>query len=123
MKKYLFILLLFPFCCKAQMHIVKDTLFVNDSVKLVKGDFLHFGVGSNVATKGFNFISLKPSILNRDDLSLPGTWTLKKMIIKGFKVSKSKKIGDTYYVILDGGNIVNYICDISPAIETKEVIL
>jgi hypothetical protein len=123
MKKYLLILIIVPAFCKAQMHIVKDTLFLNDSIKLVKGQYLNFGIGSNIATKGFNFISTKPSILMTEVIYLPGSWMKKKMIITKFKVFKSKKTGDTYYVILDGGNLVNYMCDIAPAIETKEVIL
>ena len=123
MKKYLFILLLLPVFCTAQMHLVKDTLFINDSTKLTKGEFLKFGMGSNITTKEFNFITTKPSLIMSDAMKLPGTWMKKKMIITKFKVFKSKKTGDTYYVILDGGNLVNYICDIAPALETKEVIL
>lgn len=123
MKKLLLVFLLLPLLSKAQMILIKDTLFINDSTKLIKGQFLNFGAGSNVATKAFNFISTKPSMLMTDIIYLPGNWMYKKMVIKNFKVTKSKKTGDSYFVILDGGNIVNYICDLIPAIETKEVIL
>lgn len=117
------IFLLLPLFCQAQMHLQKDTLYINDSVKLVKGQSLNFGAGSNMATREFNFIKTKPSILMTQSINLPASWMGKKMLIKDFKMLKSKKTGDKYYVILGGGNIVNYYCDIESAIAMKEVVL
>ena len=50
-------------------------------------------------------------------------WNNSKMKIKSFKYAGTKKTGFKYYIILGGGNIVNYLCDIEPAINAKEVIV
>ena len=98
-----------------------DTLYINDSVKLIKGASLNFGEGSNMATREFNFITTAPSPFIRS-INLPAGWAGSKMIINSFKVQKSKRSGNKYYVILSGGNIVKYWCDILPAIKMKEVV-
>lgn len=105
-----------------QIKLINDTLYLNDSVKLVKGKDLHFGEGSNMATREFNFITTAPSPFIHT-MNLPANMAGSKMIIYGFKVQKSKKTGNKYFVILSGGNIIKYWCDIIPAIRLKEVII
>lgn len=98
-----------------------DTLYINDSVRLVKGESLNFGEGSNMATRDFNFIATAPSPFIQT-MKLPAGWAGSKMVINDFRVQKSKRAGDKYYVILSGGNIIKYWCDIMPAIRMKEVV-
>lgn len=124
MKKYISTLFIcLPLFSFAQIHIEKDTLFINDSVKIVKGQSITLGEGSNMESRDFNFIYTKPSLLDTHPLKLGATWYGRRMLVKDIKVYKSKRTGDKYYLILGGGNIVNYMCDIVPAIKMKEIVL
>ena len=107
----------------AQTHIIKDTLFLNTGQKIMVGQDLQIGIGSNTNTKDFNFIYIAPNIITTEQIKLTSTWIGKKMKIKGFKKQGSKKFGDKYFVVLGGGNIANYWCDIEPAIQFKEVTI
>lgn len=112
-----------PLFSFAQIHIEKDTLFINDSVRIVKGQYITLGEGSNMATRDFNFIYTKPNVLTLQEFKLGASNAGMRMLVKNIKVWKSRRRGTKYYLILGGGNIVNYFCDIIPAISTKEVIL
>ena len=123
-KKILSFLLLFSGgSAISQTKIVKDTLFLPNGAKIVKGEQLHFGSGSNMATKGFNFIYSNPASLTAPNVQLGGSWAGLQMLVIDFKEYHRKKTGNKFIVILRGGNIVKYWCDIEPAIEAKEVIV
>lgn len=99
-------------------RISNDSLYI-DSLVFVKGQTVTLGEGSNAATKDFNFITSAPSALI-PSTKLPSNWNGLQMTIKGFKYFHSKR-GEKYYLVLGGGNIVNYWCDIIPAIKNKEI--
>jgi len=117
----LLIIVCLPVFSKAQLRLLNDTLYINDSIKLVKGQSLTLGEGSNSSNKDFNFITTAPNVFAAPS-KLPSNWNGLKMNVKGFKIFKSKRLGEKYYIVLGGGNIVNYWCDIIPAIKNKEVV-
>ncbi len=120
MRLFFFILLVAPLITFAQTRLVKDTLFVGEA-KYYEGYKIKLGMGSNVATKEFNFIYTSPlSIAGKMYLgsSLAGF----QMEVKKIKKYGSKKLGDKYYLVLAGGNIVNYWCEIESALQSGEVI-
>ncbi len=121
--KTLLLFLLLPVLCKAQKNLDSDTLKLTSGYQFVKGDDLNLGVGSNASTKGFNFIYTSPVSMMASKIELGAGWAGMKMKIDGFKLYHGKKTGDKYYIVLRGGNIVKYWCDIEPAIQAKEVIV
>ena len=125
MKKILLALLLIitTSIINAQTKIIKDTLFLSDGSKIIKGQDLHFGSGTNTVTRGFNFIYTSPISMIAPKTELPANWTGQKMLVDDFKKYHGKRTGNKFYVILRGGNIVKYWCDIEPALESKEVII
>ncbi len=116
----IFILLLVAVTTKAQPRLSKDTLFV-DSTAFVKGQDIYIGTGSNAATKGFNYLFTSPGLSMPVPLS--AQWTGYKMIIKNFKTKGNKTMGTKYYLVLSAGEIINYWCDVVPALQSKEIIL
>lgn len=117
--KKLFLLgaILIPFFGLSQMRVIRDTLFINDNTKLIKGQYLNFGTGSNSETKEFNYITLR---FNGEKLGT--AWNGLKLPIKDFKIYNSKKTGEKIYVILTKG-LSGFMCDIEPAISSREVII
>jgi hypothetical protein len=107
----------------SQTKLVNDTLFLSSGVTIIKGEQLHFGVGSNMATKGFNFIYTNPASFTAPGMQLGGSWAGRQMLVSDFKYYHRKKTGHKYIVVLRGEGIVRYWCDIEPAIEAKEVIV
>jgi hypothetical protein len=98
-----------------------DTLILNNGAKFIEGEKIHTGVGSN-GSKGFEFIYTSPMSIS-GIIKLGSGWSNSTMVIKGFKNYGRKKTGYKFYIILGGGNIVNYWCDITPAIDNGEVIV
>jgi hypothetical protein len=84
------------------------------------GDTLQLGMGSN-SNKDFVFIFTSPMSL-AGVTYLGSAWTGLSVQVKSIKTITSKKMGKKTYLICGGGNIVNYWCDIEPAILTGEVI-
>ena len=107
----------------SQTKLVNDTLFLSNGATIIKGEQLHFGVGSNMATKGFNFIYTNPASFTAPGMQLGGSWAGLQMLVSDFKEYNRKKTGHKYIVVLRGEGIVRYWCDIEPAIEAKEVIV
>jgi len=105
---------------KAQPKVVGDTLFI-DSVKLVKGQTIQIGTGSNAATKGFNYLFTTPGL--GVPVPLSAQWAGYKMQIKKFKQEGNSTMGYKYYVVLSAGAMINYWCDIVPALQSKEVLI
>lgn len=122
MKKILFLIILALPLFSIGQKISNDTLYIDNNI-IVKGQFINLGEGSNMATRDFNFIYTAPSLLVHESIKLGSGYMNQKMLVKEIKMHKSKRTGDKYYLILGGGNIVNYLCDIVPAIKTKEVVL
>lgn len=123
MKKLLVTALVcFAINVNAQSRIENDTLFLSTGEKFVKGDDLVLGSGSNVVDKSFNFVMTNPTSIVVPSQKLGAAWAGLKMQIHGFKLYQNKKRGDKAYIVLSGGNLVKYWCDIVPAIANKEVI-
>jgi hypothetical protein len=102
-------------------RVSKDTLILNNGAKFIKKEKIKLGTGSNGA-KGFEFIYTSPmSIAGQEKLG--SGWSNNTMVIKDFREYGTKKTGKKFYIILGGGNIVNYWCDITPAMENGEVIV
>lgn len=129
MKKILLpLLLLFVTTIQAQKnqsnkfgHQSGDTMYMNNGAVFVKKQQINFGMGSN-GFKGFEFIFTSPlSIAGQQNL--PNNWAHMSMVVKDFKFYSSKRTGDKIYIILGGGNIVNYWCDIYSAMDAGEVIV
>ena len=83
-------------------------------------DIVQLGVGSN-SNKDFVFIYTNPMSLT-GKIQLGSAFAGMTITVKSIKEMTSKKIGKKTYLICAGGNIVNYYCDIEPAILTGEVI-
>ena len=112
--------LLFPLFGLSQQKIENDTLYVGE-LKYYDGYQIKLGFGSNVATKDFNYIYTSPMSIAGIQY-LGKSWQGHKMTVKNVKKYGTKKTGDKYYLILGGGNIVNYWCEIEAALSTGEVI-
>ncbi len=124
--RFLVFMLLISSTCAAQetpatTRISHDTLYLANGLTFVVGDDLHFGLGSNAATKGFNFVYTSPMSLS-GQLFLDAGWAGRKMKIKNFKKLGTRRTGDKFYIILGGGNIVNYWCEIDQALSQGEVV-
>jgi hypothetical protein len=121
MKKLLLICILIVSKCYAQTKYEHDTLYLSNGCKYSGGMEIHLGMGSNVATKTFNFIYTNPMSI-AGQIYLPASWAGLKMTVKNIKEYGLKKTGKKYYLVLGGGNIVNYWCEIESALNTGEVI-
>jgi hypothetical protein len=113
--------LLISTCCFSQTRISGDTLYLANGLTFVEGEDLHLGMGSNASTKGFNFVYTSPFALSGQTF-LGSNWANMKMKIKNFKKYGNRRTGDKFYIVLGGGNIVNYWCEIEQALTTGEVI-
>jgi hypothetical protein len=107
----------------AQTKIKGDTLFLSNGLEFAIGQDLHFGLGSNMATRDFNYIYTSPLNAFAPAYKLGSAWANRQMRIKDFKRTYTKRTGEKYYIILGGGNIVPYWCEIEPALQAKEVIV
>lgn len=105
---------------------VNDTLFLNDGNKFVIGEKLYLGHGTS-HNKSFTYVYISPnnwvSVMGGNvDRYLPATWANNELQIKDFKLYGRKKTGYKWYIVVGGGNIVNYWCEINEALEAGEVI-
>lgn len=128
MKRLLLLLLISPILTFAQKKvenefgkIVNDTLFLNNGAKFIVGEKVKLGYGVN-SRKEFEFIYTSPLGL-AGKVNLGNTWAGHSFVIKGFKNMGMKKTGHKFYLILGGGNITNYWCDVVPAIDHKEIVV
>lgn len=131
MKKLLTYLLVLPLYAGAQTElptIVDDTLITTSGFRAVAGTDIKLGVGtlpngdfkyiteSSLSIMSLNEPSRRPPALGR---KLSGHL----FRIKKFRKEGSKKRGFTYYLILGGGNLVNYECDVENAIASGELVV
>jgi hypothetical protein len=125
MKKILFFLFLMPIGALAQQnefgHVDHDTLFLTNGAKFVEGQKLKLAYGSG-ANKTFEFIALSPYSI-AGPLKLESRWSNHEMMIKKFTMEGTKKTGKKLYIVLGGGNLSPYWCDIVSAMENGEVII
>lgn len=106
-------------------YTIGDTLFMNDGNRFVVGENLKLGYGSN-PRKDFQFINISPAswatiMAGPKIVSLGSGWANLEMTIKDFKLWGTKKQGKKWYIILGGGNIANYACEIREALDFGEV--
>lgn len=102
-------------------HVIKDTLFLNNGAKFVEGQKLKLAYGSG-ANKTFEFIALSPYSI-AGALKLESRWSNHEMVIKKFTSYGTKKTGHKLYIVLGGGNLSPYWCDIVSAMDNGEVIV
>lgn len=117
----LIFLILLPFFSLSQTRYEGGTLYLSNGCSYKEGMEIRLGMGSNVATKGFNFIYTSPMSI-AGQIFLPSSWAGLKMTVKNIKEYGLKKTGKKFYLVLGGGNIVNYWCEIESALNTGEVI-
>lgn len=105
-------------------YMIADTLFLYDGNRFVVGEQLKLGYGSN-PKKDFQFITTSPAswfaATGNAPLALGSSWSNMEMTIKDFKLWGNKKQGKKWYIILGGGNIANYACEIREALDFGEV--
>lgn len=101
--------------------IVKDTLLLNNGAKFIVGQKLKLGYGSS-ANKNFEFIHLSPWSLAGPE-KLKSQWANYEMTIKGFKLEGTKKTGKNFIIVLGGGNLSPYWCEVEAAMDNGEVIV
>jgi hypothetical protein len=101
--------------------LTKDTLFLKNGAKFGIGQKVQLGYGST-ANKDFEFVHLSPWSI-AGPLKLGSGWANMTMVVKEFKTYQSKKLGEKVYLVLKGGNLSPYWCDIIAAIDQKEVIV
>jgi hypothetical protein len=123
MKSLLIGCLLIPSFCFSQEvdHTIKDTLFLKNGARFVIGDKVKLGYGSG-ANKDFEFVHLSDWSI-AGPVKLKSQWALHEMVIKGFKMEGTKRTGKQYYLVLGGGNLSPYWCEINAAMDMKEVIV
>lgn len=120
MKKLLLISFIIPVLCHSQSYrISQDTVYVNDSITFVKGQYAYLGIGSN-ANKSFNFIFTNPGSIG-GYTTIGAAYSNTHLRIKDIEERGSKKLGHKVYLKLAGGNLVNYYCDITAALEVGEL--
>jgi hypothetical protein len=121
MKPIYTIIILFTFFqCSAQNYrISHDTLFVNDSVRYIKGQYLYLKQGTETGGH-FNYIFTNPASLAGYMKIGPG-YANTHLKIKDFEERGNKKMGHKVYLKIAGGNLVNYWCDVASALIANEV--
>lgn len=131
MKKLLLCVLIFPFIARAQSDqpkVIDDTLFTTTGFKAVAGTDIKLGTGT-LPNGDFKYITMSSlSIIAINDPSHRPDPVSRKMSghlfhIKKFRKEGSKKRGYTYYLVLGGGNLVNYECDVENAIACGELVV
>lgn len=131
MKKILFFLIFPAFSYSQEIElprIVKDTLFTSSGFKVVAGTDIKLGVGS-LPSGDFKYIAVSAaswSVLmdpsHKPD-QIGRRWSGHLFHVKKFRRDGNKKRGFTYQLILGGGNIANYDCDVENAIASGEIVV
>lgn len=126
--KVLIALMLMPIFGFAQeTRVIDDTLYTANGFKIVVGDDVKLGTGTmpNGSYKYINFsqLSFMGGNNRNNNGDLGKNWNGHKFRVKYFRKDGTKKRGFTYKLILGGGNIVNYECDIESAIAVGEIIV
>jgi len=126
------------FTSSAQEHYpllsdLDDTLYLSPAVKFIVGDDIRVGPGStddgsfkyiriaSTSWTHYNSASGANSRAANQANSLPSSFSGLKMRIKKIRVVGNSKRGYVPYLILGGGTLTNYECDIQQAIKAGEV--
>lgn len=114
-----------PFLAQSQENdfgkLIKDTLELKNGARFVVGQKVKFGYGSG-ANKTFEFVHLSPWSI-AGPIKLTPQWANHEMEIKNFKLEGSKKTGKTFIIVLGGGNLSPYWCEVIAAMDNGEVIV
>lgn len=114
-----------PFLAHSQENdfgkLIKDTLELKNGARFVVGQKVKFGYGSG-ANKTFEFVHLSPWSI-AGPLKLTPQWANLEMEIKGFKLAGTKKTGKAFIIVLGGGNLSPYWCEVVAAMDNGEVIV
>ncbi|CAM4379292.1 SHOCT domain-containing protein [Cytophagaceae bacterium 50C-KIRBA] len=106
--------------------IENDTLYTLSGYKIYEGQDLKLGSGS-LPNGDFKYITISTTSWLTAGAPSQGAvgrkWNGHLFKVKKFRKEGTKKRGFTYYLILGGGNIVNYECDIESAIAFGEVVV
>ena len=124
MKKTILLIILVVSCFSvlAQSNPSSTTIYYASNGHTFKpGDELHLGIGSD-AMKDFIFVYTNPVSLT-GKINLGSVYAGATFHIKSIKTIENKTIGKKTYLVCAGGNIVNYYCDIEPALATGEVVI
>lgn len=108
--------------------IVKDTLFTTCGYKIIEGSDIKLGIGS-LPNGDFKYIAIAAgSWANIMDPSMAKRGIGRRynghfLRVKRFRKDGNEKRGYVYTLIVGGGNIANYDCDIESAILSGEVLV
>ncbi|MCC7400182.1 MAG: SHOCT domain-containing protein [Chitinophagaceae bacterium] len=107
-------------------RIAGDTLFTTSGYKIIEGQDLKLGTGS-LPDGDFKYITISSTSWltagSTKQEAVGRKWNGHLFKVKKFRKEGTKKRGFTYYLVLGGGNIVNYECDIESAIASGEVVI
>ena len=107
-------------------RIDKDTLFTTSGYKIVNGQDIKLGTGS-LPYGDFKYISISSTSWltagSTNQEPVGRKWNGHLFKVKKVRKEGTKKRGFTFYLVLGGGNIVNYECDIESAIATGEIVV
>ena len=103
-----------------------DTLFTSSGYKVVNGQDVKLGTGS-LPYGDFKYITISSSSWltagSTNQEAVGRKWNGHLFKVKKVRKEGTKKRGFTFYLILGGGNIVNYECDIESAIASGEIVV
>ena len=103
--------------------IIGDTLFTSSGYKIVVGQDVKLGTGT-LPYGEFKYIGFsQTSFMGGSRETLGKNWSGHLFRVKRFRQDGNKKRGYKYVLILGGGNIVNYECDIERAIAAGEIVV
>ncbi len=107
-------------------YIEWDTLVSTTGFRFIVGEDIKLGTGT-MPNGDFKYITISTrSIFVKTDGTadpVPRKWSGHTMRIKKLRREGTKKRGYTYYIVLGGGNIANYECDVDNAIATGEIVV
>ncbi len=104
-----------------------DTLIASNGMKFYHGLMIKLGTGT-LPNGDFKYINTSPTSWiayagSVTPTSLGKSFSGISFTVKEIKKYGSQKRGYSYHLVLGGGNIVNYHCDIENAITSGEVIV
>jgi hypothetical protein len=107
-------------------RLIDDTLITSSGYRVVIGQDVKLGTGT-LPYGDFKYIGFSQTSFmgsnNPRQQTVGKNWSGHLFKVKRFRVDGNKKRGYTYRLILGGGNIVNYECDIERAIAAGEIIV
>lgn len=119
MKKTIFLILsIMFFAFTSNGETSGDTCVASNGVKFIVGQDITLGPGSGI-NGSYVWIHTAPGLTT--PIYLPAGWAGYKMRIKEIREMGTKKRGYKKYLILGGGNIVNYWMDLEEGMVSGEI--